>query len=597
MLLILTMYGVYSPFFSLDSTIGHDFSFFFPALLDGFYWHLRNGMLEVPWFSPAFCAGMPSFSDPQNLFYSPIQILSFITDPLTASLAALLLAGAMAYVGMYFYCVESLRVSAAAAVLGACLWMFNGFVAHHYLVGHVTFLPVMAAPLVAWSVVKAAERSGYGIGRWSYAVFAGMVVTVCLHSGMAVLLLPFALSVLVLVALVALLYPRAWQPLSIWSLIAAICFIAMSAAKISAIAALLANLPRTQYRLPGFSSLTDLFLSIGAMYFLPDESIATFVGGKMVNLNFGLGTHEFAFYLSPIPIVVVMVALVCRAVPCGSKRVLLNHLAWVRIVAGCVCLAGAAIALAANYYSPEWNEFLKKVPVLSSSTAPWRWLIIPMPLICVATALALDSVLRGNARTVVSVVLVVACVLFHLSSPRSTYENQGYDPSEIIKAFAEARMPDFEPEIRFLGAHVDANGNPLRVINANDLIANGISQVFCYNPLFGYGLELFDPSGLGPGSPRRVKGEKLNFKNPACYVFPRENECRIGDLFSASAKDLGRVDLLLRYKPWAFEKPWWQRSAEWTSAVSFGVGVLVIALSGLLALTRRRVDGHSRATR
>ncbi len=588
--LILCMRGVFAPFFARDSTIGHDFSFFFPALLDGFYWYLKNGILEVPWFTPAFCAGMPSFADPQNLFYSPIQVLSFFTDPLTASLAALLFAGGVAYVGMYLYCVETLGVSAASAVLSACLWMFNGFVTHHHLVGHVTFLPVMAAPLVAWLIAKAAERGGYGIARWSYATFAGMVVTVCLYSGIAVLLVPFALSVIVLVALIVFYRPRTWLRLSVWSLIAVLSFTAMSATKLSAISALLAHLPRSQYRLPGFSSLSDLSFSIGAMYFFPDESIAQFVGGKMVNLNFGLGPHEFAFYLTPIPVVLVMAALVRRAVLCGAQMPVRRPLGRVSIVALLVCLAGCAIAVAANYYSPGWNKFLKNVPVLSSSTAPWRWLIVPVPVICVATALVLDSLFRGKARTVVSAALVIICLLLHLSSPRSTYENQGYDPSGIIEAFERARMPEFEPEIRFLGAHVDSNGNPLRVMNANDLIANGISQAFCYNPLFGYRLEMFDPSGLGPGNPRRVKGDKLNFKNPACYVFPRENDCQAGDLFSASAKDLDRIDHLLRYEPWGFEKPWWQKSAEWASKVSLGLSAFLIALSGIRTLTHRRVD-------
>ncbi|NWO72602.1 hypothetical protein, partial [Escherichia coli] len=64
--------------------VGPDYSLFFPNLLTGYYWYLRNGLFEIPWFSPSQCAGFPFFSDPNVPFYSVPQFISFLVSPMTA---------------------------------------------------------------------------------------------------------------------------------------------------------------------------------------------------------------------------------------------------------------------------------------------------------------------------------------------------------------------------------------------------------------------------------------------------------------------------------------------------------------------------------
>lgn len=62
---------LYGGFFPNEfGRVGHDFAYFLPVYLDGYVWSAKNGLLEVPWFTPSFCTALPFFADPQSGYYS-----------------------------------------------------------------------------------------------------------------------------------------------------------------------------------------------------------------------------------------------------------------------------------------------------------------------------------------------------------------------------------------------------------------------------------------------------------------------------------------------------------------------------------------------
>jgi hypothetical protein len=92
----------------------------------------------------------------------------------------------------------------------------------------------------------------------------------------------------------------------------------------------------------------------------------------------------------------------------------------------------------------------------------------------------------------------------------------------------------------------------------------------CYWPTFGYRLENFPagPLQLGATLEEAAPGV-LNVKNPACYVFPRENACVPGDHFRTAQRD--DAARFLRYEPFPFA-----RSAR--QIVSDGVSLAALVL-------------------
>ena len=131
------IFGGFFP--SANEHIGHDYGYFLPQLLNGFYWYEQNGLGAIPWFTPALGAGVPFYPNPANIFYSAPQFLAFVVDPLTAVRLTIVLFAAAGYAGMLALLRGPFRLGLGAALFGAVAFTFNGFYAHRMLVGHLAF--------------------------------------------------------------------------------------------------------------------------------------------------------------------------------------------------------------------------------------------------------------------------------------------------------------------------------------------------------------------------------------------------------------------------------------------------------------------------
>jgi hypothetical protein len=72
----------------------------------------------------------------------------------------------------------------------------------------------------------------------------------------------------------------------------------------------------------------------------------------------------------------------------------------------------------------------------------------------------------------------------------------------------------------------------------------------------------------------------LNVKNPACYLFPKENVCEPGDHFRVS--EIDAATSFLHYKPFAFRKPLYADVADMISLIT--LLVLLSTMAGAAVL-------------
>jgi len=119
--------------------MGHDYSLVFPGLLDNFIWFSKNGLLEVPWFTPSFCGGFLNFAHPQSQTYSLPGILILFFDPLSTIIMTFLLFAILGFLGSYLMLRSGFHLSKQSALFGSGLFLFNGFYSHRMLVGHFGF--------------------------------------------------------------------------------------------------------------------------------------------------------------------------------------------------------------------------------------------------------------------------------------------------------------------------------------------------------------------------------------------------------------------------------------------------------------------------
>jgi hypothetical protein len=114
------------------------------------------------------------------------------------------------------------------------------------------------------------------------------------------------------------------------------------------------------------------------------------------------------------------------------------------------------------------------------------------------------------------------------------------------------------------------------------LLIQGASQIACYVPIFGYQLEFFPFRTLRPGSIFETTEEGFNMKDPACFVFPRENACSAGSHFSLDRRaDLERF---ASYQRFDFKKSQRQIVSEYISLIAFA-----LSLGALITLAAARI--------
>jgi hypothetical protein len=566
-LLILVIYHlIFFRFFPTEQgNIGHDYSYFLPNLLNGTYWFRNNSLFSVPWFTPAFCGGVPFFPNPQNIYYSIPQMLSLFMNPLHAVYLSFLCFAGIAFIGTYVLLRRVFNVSIAAAFFGATLFLFNGFYSSRMLIGHMTYQVFALLPLLSWLLLC---KTNVKFHEKIYVVFAGIIFAYMFHAGAANFIVPLTLSLICIWTLLGVVQDveknRFWMRLGLSGFISLL----LSAAKLLPTILYIRETKWDLKLLPGFDGFWNTVGNIFKMLFLNiDKDIAN----DVLNFPYFLEQHEFDYGLTVVPLV-LLVIFFCHIV---IKFITSDfHLQLtINKVFFLVCLIMILLVpVVLNIYYPTWSLFIKSLPYLENSSNLIRWVAIIIPIVVILAALALDHIKNRRLKHVV----VLACITIVLSSnyfkDRSYYKDQIYNPSNVISAWSSDSQ-----DITF--------NDILPGIQKNDLLILGGSEILCYEPMFGYQLESFSPDGLHQGSIMNIDNGHFNFKNPACYIFPEENQCIAGDLFKEQEKD--KLSLLASYKNFNFNRSSFQKFLIIINVLTICVVVIFLLLSAIKILFGR----------
>jgi hypothetical protein len=568
--LLLTVYAlIFLRYLPNDrGRVGGDYSLWLPDLLVGYFWHLGNGLLTLPWFSPAECGGVPFYADPQVPYLSVPQFLTFVIPPVEAVRVSFLLYAAAGFLGTFYLSRITFRLSCSASLLAATLFMFNNFYAARMLIGHLTYETFMLAPILAAAILRPAEgmrfcRSLVGTG------IGGLLIAVMIQEGAVHIVLPVFLTVAILVVMQglrgALLLPAACRLIG-----AIMAGCSLSASKLAAGIGFVAHFSRDNYSLPGISGLTaTCWRVLQTVFFGPP----THPESAAVNSTWALQRHEWEYGISVVPLLLILAWL---AVEVANRRPPKRPAFW----SAFFVLLTVPIAL--NWYQPEWNAFLKALPYFGSSSNLLRWFaayILPASL---GAALALDAVAPIRLRSAAATIAIFGVLATNSLTGRGFYGANGqgnYNVATIETAWRVASKVHTGPRITAIRMLTTPKGQISVAPNRQDAFIFGYSQLFCYEPLFGYGLERFPLGSLHPGASLVSKAGVLNVKNPACYVFPGANGCSPGDPFPEARIDDAQA--FLDYEPFPLQQPLWDRLSNGLNLVAaFTFGLAAIAIVG-----------------
>jgi hypothetical protein len=367
-----------------------------------------------------------------------------------------------------------------------------------------------------------------------------------------------------------------------------------SAAKLVTGFALLANLPRTGYPLPGFPSLMHAAaIPFRSVFFRAWQ--AESAPHLLANCRWALRQHEFEYGISPVPL--LLLGLACYGWCRHRRRTAVTTLSAKSLKIGLGLALGLlfVVPVAVNVYAPAWNAWLKSLPVIGNSSSLVRWYAFYILTVITVAVVCCDRFFgwHGRGRQVLFAVLVSAAVAWTLCRDQTYYTEQSYQPAPMLMGYAAAKSGDVRPVTHLgWGARYVTDAGVMLLTDEATMLA-GVSQLGARLSLFGYNLEFFPQrERIGPGPATAVYDGMYNMKDPAFYLFPAANGGRPGDHFSVARQEA--LDDFRCFRPYAFRKAGVQYVADALSVVSLTVFAVSAAVS--VGWRFRRRPGTTRET-
>jgi hypothetical protein len=577
--ILLTYHLIFFRYFpNRQGFAGHDFSLFLPRLLDGYIWAKTNSLFSIPWFTPSFCGGEPAYPDPQNVYFTLPQLLTVFVNPLQSVYFTIVLMTIAGFIGCYQMLRSVFNSSATAALLGATLFLFNGFFIYRLVEGAIVFHAFMLFPWIIYFAFKEQRegaRPAFVRNYFLSGIMVALLAAYWIFSGMVNILIPLGLSALII--LLAQFYNRRLDPV-FWklALVSVILFFLIVAGKLNAELSYMQHFDRSFYRLPGTASIFDgIYITFRSLFFPSTRSDLQYF---LVNQEWYLARHEFEYGVTFVPLVVFGLYLFKARVTLNEKISQMfkpGHRAFIPIAIFIIMV----IPVALNYYQPDWNRLLKSIPVLENSSTLIRFNVMYILPIVILSSVLLDKVVRsGTGKFLLTAILIIMVIGINALTDRSFYNKESYDPTAIDAAYSHIKSTGHVPRINYVANIEETNlfSNPTQV-NAD--FSFGISRLKCYEPMFGYRLEAFPIKTLHPGPVNDVTNGWLNLKNPACYVYPKTNACEPGDHFSVNEQM--QAERFASYRPYPFKLPMRQVVLNYVSLFSV-LGCMLILIAAMI---------------
>ena len=143
--------------------LGHDYAYWFPRMIAGTYWYMQNGLLSIPWFTPALNGGNLLYADPESIYFSVPQFLTFFVDPLASITITFVIFSFVGLWGFYWVLHKIFHCDFWSSLLGAALFLFNSFFTYRMIVGHLPYHAYMLMPWILICILWKKDR--YAIYR------------------------------------------------------------------------------------------------------------------------------------------------------------------------------------------------------------------------------------------------------------------------------------------------------------------------------------------------------------------------------------------------------------------------------------------------
>jgi hypothetical protein len=555
-----------------NSFIAEDFKFFIPNLVFGKIWYLKNTIIDSPHFAPHLCGGIPYHADPQSIYYSFIQIIFILFDVPIAIQITFFLLSLIAYVGIYLLLNISFKYDTASSLIGSTLFLFNGFFISRVFTGHLSYAYAALIPIYCFFVIEAARNNNLYISK-IFLILSIFILSSFFFAGASPLMLIYIYTIF-LINLIYAFINCSFKNLHYLFLSTFFSFL-LSLSKITYSLYFLNNFPR---KIEGtvlkntldffYVFFTNLFLAPNPLYFDQHQ-----YNSKKIYVSF----NELQYSISILPLLVLVLYIVFK------KNIFLNiKKKFVKNkILSILILFLLITPIFFVIYIPHFSELLNKIPLFSSTWVRTRWTFIYIIPFLIFTVGMLSS-MKINSNKIILLFLFVPIMqiistyyLINIFFPHKSLLNRStYNISSITKFSNSINKTNINKvKIEYI-----QDKNNFHEMDLNEGFTVNVSKIFCYQPIFGYTLEKLPRNNITKGQLyfSRIKHDKKNYNlfKPFCFLFPKENYCKIGDLFNSNDNKI--VADFLNYKRIDFNITKVQKISNFISIITFLILIILL---------------------
>ena len=561
---------IYQDFFpNKNSLLGNDYSLFLPQFIFGKVW-FNNNFLSIPWFSPSFCCGTPFFGDPQTMYYSLQQLFFIFFSPLTSLKLMFLFFSLASFFGTFLLMHKSFKKNIYISLIAATLFLFNGFYNYRFIVGHITYINFIFIPLYCYLLINSFVYRKDNAKCFFYILISSLLFTHIMQSSGGTIGIIVILSIIFVISMH--IYINEELKIINYLILSFFIGLLIASSKINASLSFLSNFPR-EYPPIVFNNFHDLANNVFRSLFLyPDNAL--FNSNAIIDLPYKINTAELEYGITFVPLLIFFIFIF------NLKKFNFKKFNKEKLIALLIMIILILFTTSINISSSKVGVFFRELPIIKSSWVNYRFISIYILPLIILSSLVIDKIIINKNNIKIFTFLCLSLVLFHnYYYKKDFYHKQSYNPESFQKIYTNKNKTN-NLKIKNTVLITDKNNNPVITLQRNNLFIHELSPVLCYQTMFGYKSEFLPSKKLTfdkknkindnlfyyTGNPKKIYKDDLNFFNPSCFIFPKENNCIPGDMFKKT--QINELENFLNYKAFKFKLSKLQKIFNYISLIS-----------------------------
>ena len=501
-------------------TVGQDYRYFVPRLIDTYLHYKVNG-LSIQWYTPSFGGGLPAYPNPQQIQFSVTQLLMVFVDPWAAILASIFLFGLAGFLGSYYFLKRQLGLQTAAALTGALVFGTSGFFIEHLAAGHLGYLGFTLLPCFLIGLLE--TRSSV----WVRGNLLALLGAILVYSGGFYPAVFIALSILICLPLIYLLKPELfdWRKIGLTLTIGVLLTLGLSGSKLWAVDSFMRLFPRLAsdhydvslrtaitgllLQFAGTMTLAPIYWARGLNLVLLRNLLQAYTGGYVGYWELDISISPVLWALFICGGILTLVSVARRGLQRPSLKKWLTAL---------LLIIAVEITLEFTFARGLFYPFLSELPILRSLHVNPRFgsaFIFPFAILGACIFQHLTA--RLNLRQAWSVYALLnaaalACLGAYLLIPRNQFQQRGFNVQGSVDVYGHIRESDQIYPVKDIRAD----------LRDPQVIENNASDLHPAETLFGYTMAQYKPQ-LHPGPVTDFSDGAYNMTDPTGFVYPEVN--------------------------------------------------------------------------